>query len=338
MALHRTLARQIRKSFGDEERVPNSLEFHGFLDVISRTYEGFDEDRRLLERSLGISSKELMESEQLYRTVFENAPIGIYSVNSEGVIDYVNPKFLEISGASSQDVVGIDAFNLPTYVASGLSDYIKKAFQGKSFEDVIDYTSYVGHKRSYRHYRGVPIYSHDDSKKVERVLLMVEDVTQRIIAEEKMKQFASFADVNPHPVLRLTCDLQIQLSNPAAASYFKDGNLLGKDWAKICPGINKDRLLTELQKNGQYLHEIKLGEAYLELLHKNLAIYSAIHIYGFDVTRRKLAEQKLQKRTNEYERMNKLMVGRELRMVELKKEIRKLKESALLNHSKTRDK
>ena len=115
MPLHHVLARQIRKSFMDGD-APSSVGFQHFVELISGSYEGFDEDRRLIERSLELSSKELGESERKYRTVFENSPIGIYSVSTQGTIDYANPKFLEISGAPLEKIIGLNIclrFQLP---------------------------------------------------------------------------------------------------------------------------------------------------------------------------------------------------------------------------------
>jgi PAS domain S-box-containing protein len=47
-----------------------------------------------------------------------------------------------------------------------------------------------------------------------------------------------------------------------------------------------------------------------------------------DISERKMAEEKLRETTEETERMNKLMVGRELKVIELKEELKKLKEQA----------
>jgi hypothetical protein len=43
-----------------------------------------------------------------------------------------------------------------------------------------------------------------------------------------------------------------------------------------------------------------------------------------DITQQKRVEAAIQKRTDEIERLNKVMVGRELKMVELKQEIKRL--------------
>jgi PAS domain S-box-containing protein len=47
-----------------------------------------------------------------------------------------------------------------------------------------------------------------------------------------------------------------------------------------------------------------------------------------DITERKRVEEKLKQKLDEIERMNRLMVGRELKMEELRKEIRRLKDAA----------
>ncbi len=57
--MHPTLRRQFKKVFGEKIRVPKDLA--PFLALVSATYEGFDEDRQLLERSLDISSEELSQ-------------------------------------------------------------------------------------------------------------------------------------------------------------------------------------------------------------------------------------------------------------------------------------
>ena len=55
--MNKTLERQIKKIFGNIESVPPNL--YPFLKVVSDTYDSAEEDRKLIERSLEISSKEL---------------------------------------------------------------------------------------------------------------------------------------------------------------------------------------------------------------------------------------------------------------------------------------
>lgn len=57
--MHKILDKQIRKFFGNPDSIPGEL--RTLLENIDRTYKHLDEDRALLERSLELSSKELIE-------------------------------------------------------------------------------------------------------------------------------------------------------------------------------------------------------------------------------------------------------------------------------------
>ena len=56
---HRILERQIKKHFGNPKKLPK--EVLKLLETISTSYDNFDNDRLLIERSLELSSKELIE-------------------------------------------------------------------------------------------------------------------------------------------------------------------------------------------------------------------------------------------------------------------------------------
>lgn len=59
---HKLLLRQIRRKHGDIEHIPPEL--LPLLETISKTYDQYDRDRNLLERSMDISSKELSEANE----------------------------------------------------------------------------------------------------------------------------------------------------------------------------------------------------------------------------------------------------------------------------------
>jgi len=93
-------------------------------------------------------------------------------------------------------------------------------------------------------------------------------------------------------------------------------------------------IISTIKKRGRWSGEIEVihkdGHLFPVLLTasmvknkkgKPMAMVSIIK----DVTKRKKAENALKEKVQELERINKLMVGRELRMIELKQEISKLK-------------
>ncbi|MEZ4179983.1 MAG: hypothetical protein R3B41_00480 [Candidatus Doudnabacteria bacterium] len=63
--MHPTLKRQLKHIYGDPKNTPANLE--ELVNAISETYEGFDKDRKMIERSIDISSHELSEANQKLR-------------------------------------------------------------------------------------------------------------------------------------------------------------------------------------------------------------------------------------------------------------------------------
>lgn len=57
--MNKILERQLKKSFGGVEKVPKDSE--GLFKLINETYDHFEEDRKLIEHSLEVSSKEMLE-------------------------------------------------------------------------------------------------------------------------------------------------------------------------------------------------------------------------------------------------------------------------------------
>jgi signal transduction histidine kinase len=88
---HSLLARQIRRHFGSEENVPNNECCRAFLDAVNDAYWQSDADRAMLERSMELSSEELMEANAALRqslsvlqATLESTADGILVVDLEG--------------------------------------------------------------------------------------------------------------------------------------------------------------------------------------------------------------------------------------------------------------
>lgn len=66
---HSLLARQIRRFFGSEAEMSDTCV--AFLDSVDAAYHQFDDDRAMLERSMDLSSQELMEANAALRRSLE---------------------------------------------------------------------------------------------------------------------------------------------------------------------------------------------------------------------------------------------------------------------------
>lgn len=121
--------------------------------------------------------------------IIEKAPIGIYTINKEGIIDSFNPKMVELSGAKEAgEVIGTNALELYTHKERGLDKLFREALGGKPFVVETPYISHVNKKETYRRYYGVPIFTHDN-KTVEKLLVLVEDITEHKRLESELEKY-----------------------------------------------------------------------------------------------------------------------------------------------------
>jgi len=68
--MHRLLKRQLKRHLGIDGEVPENL--RAFLDAVDETYRHYDDDRDLLERSMELSSMELMQANADLRSVLDD--------------------------------------------------------------------------------------------------------------------------------------------------------------------------------------------------------------------------------------------------------------------------
>ncbi len=85
--LHSLLKRQLRRYVGDNGSAPH--ECPAFLEAVNQAYRQFDDDRAMLERTLELSSNELLQANSEMRAVFQALPDLFFRLDAEGMIlDY----------------------------------------------------------------------------------------------------------------------------------------------------------------------------------------------------------------------------------------------------------
>ena len=106
--MHPLLERQLKKCFGKTEGFDDAM--GQFVDAVEAAYAQGEEDRMMLERSMELSSKELLErnneltaAEKKYRTIFESATEGIFQTSPEGRFISANPALARIYGYNDPD-------------------------------------------------------------------------------------------------------------------------------------------------------------------------------------------------------------------------------------------
>ena len=116
--MHKLLVRQLKKILGGVEALPASM--RPLIDAVDAAYRQADEDRTLLERSLDLTSDELLEANaalrrdqaalaRRYQALAEQLPAGVYESDARGRFTYVNPALSEMAG-SSREALLVDAW------------------------------------------------------------------------------------------------------------------------------------------------------------------------------------------------------------------------------------
>ncbi|MFH1593088.1 MAG: PAS domain S-box protein [Candidatus Omnitrophota bacterium] len=165
--------------------------------------------------------------------ILENAPFGMYVVNDNGGIDYVNIAMAKMAGTIPEKFKSINALTLPTYVEIGLSKKIEEALAGNTFEmRSVRYRSFPGNKKTIRNFSGMPFKDGEDKK----ALVFVEDITAHVFTEEALVEEKNMAqayfDLAEMIVVILDVKGRIAHINRMGMEMLGSGKgeLVGKSW------------------------------------------------------------------------------------------------------------
>jgi diguanylate cyclase (GGDEF)-like protein/PAS domain S-box-containing protein len=132
--IHSLLKRQLKKYFGSDMLPEN---YPDFIEAVSNAYRQFDEDRAMLERSLDLSSQELLQANSDMRAVFER----IINSSVDGIIAFDrgfrytvwNPGMERITGMSKTQTIGQPVFEALTFFKdTGEDQFLSEALTGKT--------------------------------------------------------------------------------------------------------------------------------------------------------------------------------------------------------------
>lgn len=126
--------------------------------------------------------KERRESEEKFRLIVENAPLGVIYYDKDAVIQICNDEFVRIIGSSREKLVGLNMMKLPD---ERLIRILKSALSGSkaSFEGI--YESTTADKTTPVRVLFEAIFS--ETGEVEGGIGVIEDITERIETEDKIK-------------------------------------------------------------------------------------------------------------------------------------------------------
>jgi PAS domain S-box-containing protein len=288
------------------------------------------------------SEELLRESEEKFRALAENAPIGIYYNDISGTFLYGNKKAEEIVGYKHKELVGknflkLKLLNPKDIIRATKLLAINKLGRPTGPDEFILHRE-DGTKKPVEIKTSV---INLDGKNV--VLGMVQDITERKKAEEELKdsemKFKTLAEQSPNMIFINKRGRVVYANNQCEdiMGYGRDElysedfdfmNLIAPDSRELVGKNLKRHMRGEEIEPYEYTLITKMGKEIVGLHTTKLIDYEGDKaILGIitDITLLKKSEEKLQDKIAELEKWQRLTVGRETKMIELKKEIKALK-------------
>lgn len=280
------------------------------------------------------------ESEERFKALVENASDWIWEVDEKSVYTYSSPKIKELLGYEPSEVIGKTPFDLmppeeAKRVALEFESIIKKRRAFKNLKNV------NRHKNGWVlvfETSGVPII--DDNGEFKGYRGIDRDITERRKAEEESKraaeEWSKTFDAISDLVFLQDESFTITRVNKAFAEALKSKpeDIIGKKCYKLFHKADKiwpecpfEKTRKDKKPHTQEVDDPNIGIPLLvttsPLFNDKGEIVFSVHI-AKDISEMKKAEKKLKKKMHDLEAFNKVAVGREIRMRELKIKIAEL--------------
>jgi PAS domain S-box-containing protein len=280
----------------------------------------------------------LKESEEKYRLIVENNHDIIYTLTSDGIFSFVSNAWTKQLGHQLADVVGhsfeefVHKDDLPACFV-----FLKSVVEGGVPKDGVEYrVKHIDGTLYWHTSSGVPLK--DESGKVSGFYGIARDITQRKKFEENLSIISKavesatdaigISDANGYHFYqnKALSDLfeystaeELQSAGGGSA-VVKDPEVAKEMFNNIKSGKSWSGELKMVTKSGKILDCYERADAIIDNDNKILGLIGIIT----DITARKQSEESLKKKIEELEWFNKMMVNREVKMIELKKEVNDL--------------
>jgi PAS domain S-box-containing protein len=277
--------------------------------------------------------KALQEENRHLRELYDQATLGYQSLDENGCFIEVNQAWLDILGYSIEEIVGK---NFRDFLHPDWKDHFKANFPWfKAMGDIFGVEFEMVKKDGCTIRVALNCRSSKDSQgQCHRIYCVLHDITRQKQAEQKYRLVFE----NALEAILISQDQRLVLVNPAAVKIigYSAKELTSRTFARFIHPDDREMVVDHHLKRlrseevfSSYSFRVLRQDGTVKWVEQNGSLITwngkpATLNFLTDITERKRSEEELLKRTEDLVRYNKMMVGRELKMVDLKKEINML--------------
>jgi PAS domain S-box-containing protein len=285
--------------------------------------------------------KKLREKEAELRNITDALLDVVFTVSKTGKMLYISPSVKRVLGYSPKEIVGT---SFVRYVPlREIPKYLKMLKAAVSGKEPVLFQSYAKHRDGGE--VPVEVLGGFIKRKGKRFGLgTMRDITERKEIEYALKEseekFRTITESSPESIIILDPKGKILDCNSRTLKmhgYSSKKDLIGKsileltmrrDWNRVkksIPLLLKGKVIRGSEfmlrkRNGQEFP----GEVSVSMVKDSKGKPRFLIALGKDITKRKETENSIIKRKDELEKINKIAIGREIKMMELKKRVAEL--------------
>jgi two-component system, sporulation sensor kinase E len=224
----------------------DEIRAHGF--ECSKPRKSIQEQLRERVRQ---KTSEIKEANRFYENILKNAPVGIFTLDSRGVIASANPALTKIAGITHREFIGMSLLNNDTSLSRSLSDHVSRGLGGESFE-LVNY-SFNGTDSPPRFVtvKGIPLKNARGDP--EGLLCIAEDTTEKTLSSRRVEYLKTYNENIIHSItdgiMVLDPALRIQTWNRKMEEIFqvKAERVLGKSFVRVAGSLAEPRIFDHLR-------------------------------------------------------------------------------------------
>ena len=255
-------------------------------------------ERKKAEEALRIS-------EERYRVIHDQSPVGIYVINKDLIVTHSNNRMVEMFESTHDKVIGLDLKKLKD---KSFVPIIEESFQGKLGKTDALYRATTSSAYKWLSVRTAPI--RDSTGKVINVIGVVEDISEMKKAQEALEasehQLRLIADGLPVFISYINSELHYEYVNKYYETWF--GIKMEDFTGKHVKEIHGNKMFSMMEKNfhkvlngekleiEHSLYHPEHGERYVNaklIPHKTNGNILGFYVLAMDITERKKHEEEL---------------------------------------------